>query len=45
MKSKNATLVGLSAVVLWSAIVGLIRGVSEHLEPPAGRRPFTRWLR
>lgn len=36
MKSKNATLVGLSAVVLWSAIVGLIRGVSEHLGATGG---------
>ncbi|AON55436.1 aromatic amino acid DMT transporter YddG [Herbaspirillum seropedicae] len=36
MNSKKATLVGLTAVVLWSAIVGLIRGVSEHLGATGG---------
>ena len=33
---KQATLVGLVAVVLWSAIVGLIRGVSEHFGATGG---------
>lgn len=36
MNSKKATLIGLSAVLLWSAIVGLIRGVSEHLGATGG---------
>lgn len=37
MKSKRkATLIGLVAVLLWSAIVGLIRGVSEHLGATGG---------
>lgn len=39
MESKRrnrATLVGLMAVVLWSAIVGLIRGVSESFGPTGG---------
>jgi len=37
MKSKNrATMIGLMAVVLWSSIVGLIRGVSELLGPTGG---------
>lgn len=36
MNSKKATLIGLAAVVLWSAIVGLIRGVSEHLGATGG---------
>lgn len=36
MNSKKATLIGLTAVVLWSAIVGLIRGVSEHLGATGG---------
>ncbi|HZG21496.1 MAG TPA: aromatic amino acid DMT transporter YddG [Herbaspirillum sp.] len=36
MNSNKATLIGLSAVVLWSAIVGLIRGVSEHLGATGG---------
>jgi drug/metabolite transporter (DMT)-like permease len=36
MNSKQATLIGLSAVVFWSAIVGLIRGVSEHLGATGG---------
>ena len=34
--NKQATLVGLSAVVLWSAIVGLIRGVSESFGATGG---------
>ncbi len=36
MNSNKATLIGLTAVVLWSAIVGLIRGVSEHLGATGG---------
>ncbi|MBP0600386.1 aromatic amino acid DMT transporter YddG [Herbaspirillum sp. LeCh32-8] len=36
MNSKQATLIGLTAVVLWSAIVGLIRGVSEYLGATGG---------
>lgn len=36
MNSKKATLIGLVAVVLWSSIVGLIRGVSEHLGATGG---------
>ncbi len=36
MDSKKATLIGLSAVLLWSAIVGLIRGVSQHLGATGG---------
>lgn len=35
-KEHRATLVGLVAVVLWSAIVGLLRSVSEHLGPTGG---------
>ena len=35
-ESKKATLIGLVAVVLWSGIVGLIRGVSEGLGATAG---------
>ncbi|WAL83533.1 aromatic amino acid DMT transporter YddG [Pandoraea sp. XJJ-1] len=36
-KCKNrATLIGLAAVVLWSSIVGLIRGVSESFGPTGG---------
>jgi drug/metabolite transporter (DMT)-like permease len=33
---KQATLVGLLAVVLWSSIVGLIRGVSDHFGATGG---------
>lgn len=33
---KKATLIGLVAVLLWSSIVGLIRGVSEGLGATAG---------
>jgi drug/metabolite transporter (DMT)-like permease len=33
---RKATLIGLIAIVLWSAIVGLIRGVSEHLGATGG---------
>lgn len=37
MKNTNkATMIGLVAVLLWSAIVGLIRSVSEHLGPTGG---------
>ncbi len=37
MQSKRkATLIGLIAIVLWSAIVGLIRGVSESLGATGG---------
>ncbi len=34
--SKQATLIGLSAVALWSSIVGLIRGVSESFGATGG---------
>ena len=33
---RNATLVGLIAVLLWSSIVGLIRSVSENLGATGG---------
>lgn len=32
----RATLIGLLAILLWSSIVGLIRGVSEYLGPVGG---------
>jgi len=35
-KQSKATLIGLIAVVLWSSIVGLIRGVSESLGATGG---------
>ena len=34
--TSKATLIGLVAVLLWSAIVGLIRSVSVHLGPTGG---------
>lgn len=34
--SKHATLIGLTAVALWSSIVGLIRGVSESFGATGG---------
>ena len=36
MTSKKATLIGLTAILLWSSIVGLIRGVSESLGATGG---------
>lgn len=36
MTPKKATLIGLVAIILWSAIVGLIRGVSEGLGAVGG---------
>ncbi|BCN39420.1 aromatic amino acid exporter [Alicycliphilus denitrificans] len=37
MQNRNkATLIGLVAIFLWSAIVGLIRSVSDHLGPTGG---------
>ncbi|WP_427308460.1 aromatic amino acid DMT transporter YddG [Cupriavidus sp. H39] len=36
MQRKRATLIGLVAVLLWSSIVGLIRGVSESFGPTGG---------
>ncbi|MEN7527478.1 aromatic amino acid DMT transporter YddG [Cupriavidus sp. DL-D2] len=36
MQSKQATLIGLLAVLLWSSIVGLIRGVSESFGATGG---------
>lgn len=36
MSSKHATLIGLIAILLWSSIVGLIRGVSESLGATGG---------
>ena len=34
--SNKATLIGLSAILLWSTIVGLIRSVSDYLGPTGG---------
>ncbi len=36
MTKQKATLIGLIAIVLWSTMVGLIRGVSEGLGPAGG---------
>lgn len=36
MDNKKATLIGFSAIILWSTMVGLIRGVSEGLGPVGG---------
>ncbi|RMX06429.1 drug/metabolite DMT transporter permease [Corticibacter populi] len=36
MNSKHATLIGLTSVLLWSSIVGLIRSVSEHFGATGG---------
>jgi len=36
MNSKKATMIGLTAVVLWSSIVGLIRGVSDYFGATGG---------
>ncbi|MDI9223983.1 aromatic amino acid DMT transporter YddG [Pantoea sp. EA-12] len=36
MPQKKATLIGLIAILLWSAIVGLIKSVSEGFGPVAG---------
>lgn len=36
MNQRKATLIGLVAVVLWSSIIGLIRGVSESLGAVGG---------
>ncbi|WP_054180105.1 aromatic amino acid DMT transporter YddG [Trabulsiella odontotermitis] len=36
MTTQRATLIGLVAIILWSTMVGLIRGVSEGLGPVAG---------
>ena len=36
MNKKKATLIGLVAILLWSTMVGLIRGVSEGLGPVGG---------
>jgi drug/metabolite transporter (DMT)-like permease len=36
MTQKRATLIGLMAILLWSAIVGLIKSVSEGFGPIAG---------
>lgn len=36
MDKKRATLTGFSAIILWSTMVGLIRGVSEGLGPVGG---------
>lgn len=36
MSQKKATLIGLIAIVLWSAIVGLIKSVSEGFGPVGG---------
>jgi drug/metabolite transporter (DMT)-like permease len=34
--TNKATLIGMVAIFLWSAIVGLIRSVSDHLGPTGG---------
>jgi len=36
MSGRKATLIGLVAILLWSAIVGLIRSVSEQLGATGG---------
>lgn len=36
MDKKRATLIGLTAIILWSTMIGLIRGVSEGLGPVGG---------
>ena len=36
MNTKKATLTGLSAIILWSTMVGLMRSVSEGLGPVGG---------
>lgn len=36
MNPKKATWIGLTAILLWSAMVGLVRGVSEALGPVGG---------
>ena len=36
MSQRKATLTGLMAILLWSAIVGLIKGISEGFGPVAG---------
>lgn len=36
LSSRQATLLGLTAVALWSAVVGLIRAVSQHFGPTGG---------
>ncbi|KFC10554.1 drug/metabolite transporter (DMT) superfamily permease [Trabulsiella guamensis ATCC 49490] len=36
MTTQRATFIGLIAIILWSTMVGLIRGVSEGLGPVAG---------
>lgn len=48
MTSQKATLIGLVAIVLWSTMVGLIRGVSEGLGPVGGaaiKRPAADFYR
>jgi hypothetical protein len=39
MPQKRATLIGLMAILLWSAIVGLIKNVSEGFGPVGGAAP------
>ncbi|MBS2141090.1 EamA family transporter, partial [Escherichia coli] len=41
MERKKATPIGLIAIVLWSTMVGLIRGVSEGLGPVGGAAAFS----
>lgn len=36
MEKKKATTIGFAAIILWSTMVGLIRGVSEGLGPVGG---------
>ena len=36
MDNKKATLIGLSAIILWSLMVGLMRSISEGLGPVGG---------
>ena len=44
MTKQKATLIGLIAIVLWSTMVGLMRGVSEGLGPAGGAAMiFLKW--
>ena len=36
MEKKRATTIGFAAIILWSTMVGLIRGVSEGLGAVGG---------
>lgn len=36
MTKRNATLIGLCAILLWSTMVGLVRGITDALGPVGG---------